>query len=1046
MTMNTETTLCRTLVAVAMVAILSAFTVGCGDDVDAGGNDGNANLVEPDAGTDADDQPDADGSDTDLPDADEPDTSEPDAGEPDADEPVDPDPPSLAVDALRPDRGTVDGGTHFVIDGEGFTSQTVVLFGAAQVETVVVDGALTGVTPPSDVTGPVTVRVIDELTGEATLVDGFTYVEPLEVELIQPWMLPVDGGVEVTLEGRGFSENTRVVVGDSAAGQHEFVHSGRIRFVAPPHPEGPADLRLIDDHDHLEQAEALTYVAPVELDSVAPPYGSVDGGDEVTLYGAKFDDTLQVFFDEVPATNITVAGDGTSATATTPAGTAGLVDVRVETASDGDRIIDGFAYLDSGDGSLRLDGVVPDRGGTAGGERVYLTGYFPGMTDPLVTFGAQTATLVSAEELVIAVDTPGASNAGAVDVTVEENGQSVSAVDGFTYFVPLQIDTVTPEQGDVGGGTDVVVTGSGFDSVDELRLAGLSVDFEVIDDETIEFTTPAASPGPADLQLFGDDGRSAIEEEAFFFLADLELWSFDPIRGSIAGNTYVEIRGTGFTDDTEIFFGGEQAPQVERLNAYTLAVRTPPHPSDVVEVTGEADGLQAQAPELYTYFNPGSATGGAWGNPIDGAVNVTVFTMQGQPIEGSFVMLSTIAQTPYSGVTDATGRVTLSGPDVFGEQTVTATAPEHTSTTVQYVDAENVTIFLHPEADGDPPFPPPPPTATFSGQITGLDKLATPAPDEILMAYVESTRPSSIYDPIPDPGGENMVFEDGEFQITTRIGELALVATAGLYNTTTEEFTPIRMGVARYLVASDGGEYEVDIPLDIPLNSSINVKFDGAPMADNGGPETNRVQLFIELGADGIYGPMHMQEFTSTSEIVPVDPVAKLAGDLSDANYFMLLLNDTNGGLPYSQSFLRHVDEVDTTVNSKPIVSTIDVITPASGAVPNNGLVQWNMHGIHQPDLYWVIIETFMQEPVWDVFLPGDVTSFQFPDFPDLSEYAIENDDGIWVPPLPYPGGTYQMIILGISKEGLSIDDFAYDDLNLAHADGFSVAAMIIGF
>ncbi len=1050
--MTPTTRIARRLVTLFAAVLLAAGAIGCSEDVEPGENDPENQYeddvvddTDPDTDPDADD-PDADDPDADDPDADDPDADDPDADDPDADngeEPL----PDMAVDDIRPDRGPLDGGTPFVVEGEGFTDDTTVMFGTAEVETDLMDGddddaaELTGITPSANAPGPVTVRVMDDESGEETIPEGFTYVDPLEIDDIFPPMIDADGGVEITIDGNGFSEDTTVSVDDRAASGVDYVNSSRIRFIAPPRSPGSYDVRVTNEDESVVADDALTYLAPAQIDDVDPPYGSTDGGDTVTVTGQGFNSSIDVLIDEVSAPVQQVNDEGTEVVVTTPPGDAGVVDVRIETDGDGDTLEDGFAYFDEDADEVALDGVVPSEGTTDGGQRVYLTGYFAPLSSPDVEFGDDDASVEDVDDHVIEVDTPSAS-AGVVDVTVDDGSETLVADDAFRFYDELQVNSVTPDEGDADGGDEVTVDGSGFDAVDDLRLAGLTVDFEVIDDSTIEFDTPAASPGLADLQLFTDDDRELLVDDAFHYLGDLELYNFEPTQGSIAGNTYVEVRGSGFTDDTQVFFGDEEAQKTEMLNPTTLAVRTPPGSTGAVDVTAEDGSDDDVADQQYTYFNPGAQTGGAWGNPIDGAVNVTVYAMGGGPIENAFVMLSTDADTEYTGATDANGLVTLSGPDVFGDQTITATAAEHSSATVQYVDAENITIFLYPPGDGDPPMPPPPPTATFTGELTGLDKLVPdPDPNEMLMAIVETTR-ADIDDELPDPGGDNIVFEDGEYTIQTRVGEMALVALGGLYNSSTEEFEPLWMGTERYLTAAEGGEYEVDIDLDIPLDQSINLKFEDAPLGTSGGPDTNRAVSFMNMGVDGIFGPMFEQ--TSTSETMSVDNLAALDDELDDVTYSFIAITDTDGDAPLVQAFVSGIDDTDASYSTPPMVSTVDVITPDEGEVANNGLVQWDLDGPVQPDLYYIYLQTFMGEIVWDIFVSGSSNSFIFPDFPDLSDYSTEDEDGNEILPMPYPGGTYTMVVMGLKGDGLSVDNYAYDQLDLDAADSISISPMMI--
>ncbi len=1043
------TTYTRSLVIAFLATLLTLGSFACSEDVDSNSGDVDVpDVTETDAGdhddtdradTDGDSEGDGDSDATDVGDAENDGDSDPDAGDPDGGD-SDPDGdgvvalPDLQIDGINPNRGPVTGGTPFVIEGEGFTENSVVLFGITEVAVDLIEETLTGTTPAGEAVGPVTVRVIDEETGEDFINDGFTYVEPLRLNSVQPSILSVHGGVEISLYGQGFTEDTRVTIGSSPVPGQTVLTSGHMRVIAPPNSAGTADIRLTDLNSSYLAVDAVSYISPVRLTDVTPPVGSTAGGDTVILEGSGFSNDIEVYFGGTPATVTDINPSRTRLTVTTPAHVSGIVHVNVETEDDGAILPNAFAFIGDGGGDPSLDGVFPAHGLTTGGEEVYLVGQFDANASPDVTFGTSAANVLSVENEVIIVETPSA-DVGVVDVLVEYDSNSLLLEKGFTYFAELTVDDLDPSEGPTAGGTTVTVTGSGFTDAETVSLGGVSVAFEVVDDETIVFTTLPSNGGHADLIITSGGNQTANTNDAFFFTETLELWSQSPTRGSIAGNTYVEIRGQGFTSNTEIFFGDAPAASVNVLDPYTLAARTPPHPSGTVEVSATDNGADALSPDLYTFFNPGAPSGGAWGNPIDGAVNVIVFSYMGSPVENAFVMLSTNANTPYAGVTDANGMVTLSGPDILGEQTITAAAADHSSTTVQRVNAENVTIFLHSDEEGEGFFPPPPPTATYTGNIDGLDKINRPDTDEILMAIVYSTRPT-MHDDIPDPGAENVVLEDGQYTITTRIGDLALVAIGGLYNTVDQSFTPTRMGTVRHLTASDGGTYVEDIDLDIPLNQNIELKFNQSPVGTPG-PDFNQAILYLDLGFDGVFGPMEVYE--TTDEVTSLDRVAPLMGSISDASYTVIASAESNDGIPYSETTLREITNLDRLNSTAPMTSTINFTAPAFGGVPQDGLVQWEYHGSVIPDLHFFYLENQMGDVVWEIFLPGNATSFQFPDFPDLSEYEMEDV------PFPYPGGSYFLVNIAISKDGVTGDSFSYDDLGLNSFSAYSVHAMPIG-
>ena len=992
------------------------------------------------------DDPNQDEPNQDDPNQDDPNQDDPNQDDPNQDDPNQDEPDNLSVDELRPDRGPLEGDTPFVIEGEGFTDDTIILFGNQQVEPDVLDGLLSGQTPPGNNLGPVTVRVIDDLTGEVTLSEGFTYIEGLHFDDAQPTQLPRQGGALVTVYGAGFTEDTEVVVGNRSAPQTTLITSNQLQFIAPPHPPGDADLRLTNEDQSIVVDNALHYLAALEAHAVDPSYGDVAGEDIVTIEGAAFSDDLSVYFGDQEASVLDVTDDGTEADVMTPSGQSGVVDLHLETDTDTATLEDAFLYVDDPPSTPSLENISPRRGSTSGGDTVYLVGQFQDLdSSTTITFGDQQATILSVEDFVITLETPAATTAGSVDVSIDDPDYA-DLEDGFTYVTPLELDDVSPTSGSTDGGTSVTLQGQGFDDLQSLRLGGQSLTFDVIDDQTLTFSTPSSSAGPADLFAQGADGQTDLLEEAFFYEGALDLWHMTPLQGSIAGGTYVELSGTGFHPDMSVTFGDLEAQELTILDPNTVALRTPAQGSGTVEVTAEYDDQSQSAPELFTYFNPGAESGGAWGNPVSGAINITVFSTAGMPVEDAFVMLSTNPSTTYVDRTDAMGLATLSGPDVMGPQTITVTASGHSSATVQQVDAENITVFLHPlDGDGDPPEPVPTSTANYHGQITGLDKIDNPGPDEILMAKIATTS-TGLDTPMPDPGPMGTVYEDGDYSITTRIGDLALVAFGGLYNTETGEFRPTWMGVERYLVASSGGSYEVDIDLDIPLDDSFAFKFSGAPF-DPDGPNTKHAEVYLDLGIDGLFGPLdRTYSDDSTNSILLIDKIASLEGDLHDAAYHVLGEVDSDGNNPRSRAFVTGIDETDTTHSTPPMAPVVEVTSPEAGTNASASPVYWNRIGPNTADLFYVQLQSMMGEVMWDVFLPGDANGFIFPDFPDLSEYATENADGDMVPPLPYPGGTYIMLVIGLVDDGLSLQDYSYDNLDTMSPDSVSISQHVVSF
>ncbi|NCV42899.1 MAG: hypothetical protein EBW17_07035 [Actinobacteria bacterium] len=88
------------------------------------------------------------------------------------------------------------------------------------------------------------------------------------------------------------------------------------------------------------------FVPPPNITSISIPKGTTAGGTtSIVIGGTNFTNTVRVLFGNSPAT--ITANNSTSVTVTSPAGTVGSVDIRVETAAGGNSNIlqDAYKYI-----------------------------------------------------------------------------------------------------------------------------------------------------------------------------------------------------------------------------------------------------------------------------------------------------------------------------------------------------------------------------------------------------------------------------------------------------------------------------------------------------------------------------------------------------------------------------------------------------------------------------------------------------------------------------------------------------------------------------
>lgn len=172
---------------------------------------------------------------------------------------------------------------------------------------------------------------------------------------------------------------------------------------------------------------------PPSVTSVSPASGPAAGGTSVTITGTSFTGASSVKFGGTAAASFTV-NSATQVTATSPAGSAGTVDVTVTTSygTSGTGASDRFTYV----AAPGVNSVSLARGPTAGGGFVIITGTnLTGATS--VKFGTVAATGVTVQSATsITATVPVATSPGTVDVTVTTSGgtSATSAGDRFTYY------------------------------------------------------------------------------------------------------------------------------------------------------------------------------------------------------------------------------------------------------------------------------------------------------------------------------------------------------------------------------------------------------------------------------------------------------------------------------------------------------------------------------------------------------------------------------------------------------------------------------------
>ncbi|MGC6417080.1 MAG: IPT/TIG domain-containing protein [Bradymonadia bacterium] len=249
----------------------------------------------------------------------------------------------------------------------------------------------------------------------------------------------------------------------------------------------------------------------------------------------------------------------------------------------------------------RLNSIFPNRASVDGNVSVRLVGdeFVDGTSVRLGEAGCQQVEVLSTNHLRCIV--PAAEMPGRVDVTVTwPDGTEETLVDGFSYFVPLEAETLTPPASPVSGGIMVTLRGRGFIEGTEVFFGDQRVRVDSVDESgtTALVRCPEGEPGTVDVTVRNLNGTATIAD-GFSWYEDLVLETVEPPFGRVAGGDIVRLVGIGLTAQSRVLFDGVEAEIVEAgLGRRSLQVRTPAR-----EIAGNVDLSIENANGMLTLSN-----------------------------------------------------------------------------------------------------------------------------------------------------------------------------------------------------------------------------------------------------------------------------------------------------------------------------------------------------------------------------------------------------------------------------------------------------------
>lgn len=150
--------------------------------------------------------------------------------------------PAPRVDEVTPRSGPTMGGTKLIIEGEYFDDHVYVRIGGLTPKQFVVRSGtrIEAIAPPSREAGLVDVEVGRGDAGLFVAKKAFRYdaSPPPVIQSIAPNKGNVDGGTEISIEGKGFTAESAVLFGRARVEKVKFVSPTLLELKAPPGKNG----------------------------------------------------------------------------------------------------------------------------------------------------------------------------------------------------------------------------------------------------------------------------------------------------------------------------------------------------------------------------------------------------------------------------------------------------------------------------------------------------------------------------------------------------------------------------------------------------------------------------------------------------------------------------------------------------------------------------------------------------------------------------------------------------------------------------------------
>ncbi len=515
---------------------------------------------------------------------------------------------SPVITNMKPMRVDARGGTPVTVFGAGYVPGCKVFVGEEELIGEIVDAFTLRFVAPAG-TGAAKV-VIEAPSGKRSAEPGtLVFIEGPTILRATPAEGPTEGGIEVVLEGSGFSDGCTVSLFGAHAPEVMFDSSSRLRFVLPPAGDGPLEgtVSVMALDGLLGRADDVFRYKPLypAIEKVEPDHGWVSGGKLVTLIGVDFHRRAKVTFGGVDG--VVHFRSPTQVDVEVPARELeGKVELVLQNPDKRAARAD-FEYRPV-PAPPKIIELLPKSGLTTGGYTVRVAG--DNFSDDVRVRLAELTcvrTIVSAK--LMDVQIPRRELPGVVALELSVGDVSVRAEDAFTYISPKapKISSLEPRSGPTSGGTRVVIEGEDFPKSCSVRFGSESCKSVAVKSTTrIEVVTPAVkAAGIIDVEISSPETGPGVATKGFRYEATPPptITLVSPNKGTVDGGTELSIEGKNFAEGVVVLVDGLAAKKVKRISGSVIEAFTPGGDDGklVDVVVKNPDGQQAVQKRAFQY-------------------------------------------------------------------------------------------------------------------------------------------------------------------------------------------------------------------------------------------------------------------------------------------------------------------------------------------------------------------------------------------------------------------------------------------------------------